>query len=78
MQNNKLILKTRQRFKSEKHNDCIEEINKIALDSNGDKRMQSIDSAETYAHRKSKDLALKSEKIKFKNIINQYKNLKFK
>ena len=40
--------------------------------------MQSIDSAETYAHRKSKDLALKSEKIKFKNIINQYKNLKFK
>ena len=49
VKNNKLILKTLQRFKSEKHNVFIEEINKIALSLNDDKRMQSIDSIETYA-----------------------------
>ena len=43
---NKLILKTQQRFKSERHNVFTEEINKIALSSNDDKRTQSIDSIE--------------------------------
>ena len=41
--NNKLILKTRQRFKSESHNAFTEEINKIALSPNDDKRIQTID-----------------------------------
>ena len=40
----KLILKTQQRFKSERHNVFTEEINKIGLSSNDDKRMPSIDS----------------------------------
>ena len=31
IRNNKSILKTQQRFKSERHNVFIEEINKIAL-----------------------------------------------
>ena len=53
---NKLILKTRQRFKSERHNVFTEEINKIALSSNYDKRMQSIDSTESCAYRMNKDL----------------------
>ena len=44
--NNKSILKTQQRFISEKHNIFTEEINKIALSSDDDKRMQSIDSIE--------------------------------
>ena len=44
----KLILKTEQRVKNERHNVFTEEISKIALSSNDDKRMQSIDSAETY------------------------------
>ena len=48
--------KTQQRFKSERHNVFTEEINKIALSSNDDKRMQSIDSIETYAYRTRKDL----------------------
>ena len=47
---NKVILKTQQRFKSERHNDFTEEINKITVRSNDDKRMQSIDSIETYAY----------------------------
>ena len=39
MRNNKSILKTQQRFKSERHNVFTKEINKIALSSNDDKRM---------------------------------------
>ena len=53
---NKLILKTLQRFKGEKHNIFTEEINKIVLSSNNDNRMRSIDSIKTYAYRKSKNL----------------------
>ena len=47
---NKLILKTQQRFKSRRYNVFTEEINKIVLSCNDDKRMQSIDSIETYAY----------------------------
>ena len=42
IKNNKLILKIKQRFKSKRHNVFTEEINKIALSSNDDKRIQSI------------------------------------
>ena len=45
----KAILKTQQRFKSERHNVFTEEINKVSLSSNDDKIMQSIDLIETYA-----------------------------
>ena len=71
--NNKSILKTQQRFKSERHNLFNEEINKIALSSNYDKRMQSIDSIETYAYGTSKDLVSEKEEIKCNNIIKRYK-----
>ena len=39
IRNNRLILKTRQTFKSERHNDFTEKINEIALSPNDDKRM---------------------------------------
>ena len=67
---NKSILKTQQRFKSARHNVCTEEINKTASSSNDDKRMQSIDSIETYAYGTSKDLGREKEVIKCK----RYKN----
>ena len=38
---NKAILKSQQRFKSEAHNVYTEEVNKIALSSNDDKRLQT-------------------------------------
>ena len=41
------MLQTPQRFKSERHNIFTEEINKIALSSNDEERIQSIDSIET-------------------------------
>ena len=71
--NNKSILKIQQRFKSEKHNVFTEEMNKIALSSNDNKRMQSIDSTETYAYGTSKGLVSDKEEIKCSNIIKWYK-----
>ena len=37
--NNQIILKLQQRFKSEAYNVCTEEINKIPLTSNDDRRL---------------------------------------
>ena len=67
--------KMQQRFRSETHIVFTEETNKIALSANDDKRIQSIDSIETYAIGTSKDLACKNRKIKCNNIIKQYKNV---
>ena len=52
-------------------NAFTEEINKIALSSNNDKRVQSIDLTETYAYGTSKDLVSKKEEIKCNNTIKQ-------
>ena len=41
--NNKIILKSQQRFKSDHHKAYMEEVNKIALSSNDDKRLQTFD-----------------------------------
>ena len=73
MKNNKLVLKPQQRFKSERHNIFSEEINKIALSSNDDKRIQSIDLIETYAYGTKKVLVSDKEEIKCSNIIKWYK-----
>ena len=67
-------LKTQQRFKSERHNIFNKKINKIALSSNYYRRMQSIDSIETYAYGSSKDVITKEEEIKCNSIIKRYNN----
>ena len=41
--NNEIILKSQQKFKSEAHNVYTEEMNKIALSSNNDKKLQTFD-----------------------------------
>ena len=48
IKNNKLILETQQRLKSESHNVFTREINKIALSWNDKERTQSINSIGTY------------------------------
>ena len=73
IKNNKSILKTQQRLKSERYNVSTEEINKTALSSNDDKRMESIDSIETYAYGTSKDQINEKEVIKCNNIVKGYK-----
>ena len=67
------LFKIQQRFKSESYNVFTEEINMIALSSNDDERMQSIDSMETYAYGTSKYLVSDKEEIKCNNIIKRYK-----
>ena len=40
LSNDKIVLKSQQRFKIDYHNVCTEQINKIALSSNDGKRLQ--------------------------------------
>ena len=48
--NNKIILQSEQRFKSDRHEVYTEEANKIALSSNDDKRSQTFDNITTYPY----------------------------
>ena len=67
------MLKIQKRFECERHNVFTEEVNKIAWSSNDDKRIQSVNSVETYAYGTSKDLVLKREEIQCYNVIKRYK-----
>ena len=46
--NDKIILKSQQRFKSDHHVIYTEEVNKIVLSSNDDKRLQTLDRFTTW------------------------------
>ena len=44
-----------QTFRSKKHNVLTEEVNKIAMSANDDKKIQLIDSIETHAYGTNKN-----------------------
>ena len=69
--NKKILLKSQQRFRNEKH-DLFTVPNKIALSAKDNKIMQSIDSIEIYAYETRKNLICKNEEIKCNNIIKQH------
>ena len=48
--NNETILKSQQRFKRRAHNVYTEEVNKIVLSSNDDKRLQTYDKVTSYPY----------------------------
>ena len=48
--NDKTILQSQLRFKSDHHDVYTEEVNKIALSSNDDKRLQTFDRVTTYPY----------------------------
>ena len=48
--NYKIILRSQQRFRSDHHRVYTEEVNKMALSSNDDKRIQTYDNITTYAY----------------------------
>ena len=48
--NDEIILKSQQGFKSDNHEVNTEEVNKIALSSIDDKRLQTFDGVTTYPH----------------------------
>ena len=62
MKGNRLILKTLQRFRCQKHYVFREKINKISLSVDDDKRIQSINSMKTYAYKTNKEINQKKKK----------------
>ena len=60
--NNKTILKSQLRFKSDHHNVYTEEVNKIALNSN-DKRLQTFDRVTTYPYGTNASKVCESEML---------------
>ena len=62
MKDNRLILKSLQRFRCQKHNEFREKINKISLSVGDDKRIQSINSMKTYAYKTNKEINQKKKK----------------
>ena len=66
--NNEIVLKSQQRFKSERHDVYTEEINKIALSSNDDKRLQTFHKITSYPYGTSAGRVCKSELLSKSNI----------
>ena len=66
--NNEIILKSQQRFKSGRHNVYTEEINKIALSSSDDERLQTFDRITSYPYRTSAGKVCKTELLSKVNI----------
>ena len=67
--NDKIILKSQQRFKSYNRNVYTEEINKITLSSNDDKRSQTSDRIKTYPYGRNAFKVCESEMLKCKRLI---------
>ena len=64
--NNNIILRSQLRFKSDLHNVCTEEVNKIAISSNDDKRLQTYDKITTYPYGTNAFKVCESEMMKMK------------
>ena len=72
--NHEIILKLQQWFKSDCHNVYTQEINKIALNSNNDKRLQTIDKI-IYPYRMEQEAkAIYEEAIKININFDNYAN----
>ena len=67
--NSKIILESQQRFKSDHHIVHTEEVNKIALSNNDDKRLQTFDRIATYPHGSNAFKVCESEMLAKKKAI---------
>ena len=82
--NNNTILRSQLGFKSDHHNVYTEEINKIALSSNDDKRLQTSDRITTYPYGTNAFKVCESEMLMAKDLffekllMKQYYNNKYK
>ena len=70
--NNSLMLKSQQKFRSEKHNIFTEKLHKTALSFNDSKGIKSIDSAETYTYRTKEEIIQRKEESNCDNVIKRY------
>ena len=71
--NDEVLIKSQQRVRSDHHKVCTEEIHKIALSSNDDKRIQTFDKVTTYPYGTNTFMVCEN-KMKYvlqrKNMIN--------
>ena len=67
--NNKTILKSQLRFKSDHHNVYTEEVNKIALNSSDNKRLQTFDRVTTYPYGTNAFKVCESEMLMVKDLF---------
>ena len=61
--NDKIIIRSQQRFRSYNHKVYTEEVNKIALSSNDDKRIQTYDKVTTFPYGTNVFKVYKNEKL---------------
>ena len=61
--NNKTIVQSKQRFKSDHHDVYTDEVNKTALSSNDDKILQTFDRVTTYPYRTNAFKVCESEML---------------
>ena len=66
LSNNKNAYRSQQRFKSYNHDVYTEEVNKIALSSNDDKRIQTFDGVNTYPYETNAFKVCESEMLQVK------------
>ena len=67
--NNKTIYRSQERFKSYNHDAYTEEVNKIALSNNDDKRIQTFDGIETYPYGTNAFKVCESEMLMVKDLF---------
>ena len=67
--NDKIILKSQERFKRDHHKVYTEEINKIALSSNDDKKLQTSDRIKTYPYGTNAFKVCESEMLMVKDLF---------
>ena len=67
--NGKIILKSQQRFKSHHHKVYTEEVKKIVLSSNDDKRLQTFDRITTYPYGANTFKVCESEMLTIKDLF---------
>ena len=67
--NNKTVYRPQERFKSYNHDVYTEEVNKIALSSNDDKRLQTFDRITTYPYGTNAFKVCESEMLMVKDLF---------
>ena len=67
--NNKIIMRTQTRFKSDHHDIYTEEINKIVLNYTDDKRLRTFDGIMTYPYGSNAFKVCESEMLTKKKVI---------
>ena len=74
MFNNKTVYRSQQRFKSYYHDVYTEKVNKIALSSNDDKRLQTFDRITTHPYGANVFKVCENEMLEVKDLFSKNYN----